>query len=145
MAFGIGIFKTKTETNVGTLWRSAFNFGASFIFTIGQRYKKQSSDTVASWKQIPLFNYIDFQDFKDHIPYDYQIICIENDAQSISIKNFVHPKNCIYLLGAEDNGLSKEILEKYKTHLIIPSKYCLNVAVSGSIVMYDRIIKDRKE
>lgn len=39
--YGIGIYETKEETNVGTLWRSAQNFGADFIFTIGARYKTQ--------------------------------------------------------------------------------------------------------
>ena len=33
--FGIGVYRLKTEANHGTLWRSAFQFGADFIFTIG--------------------------------------------------------------------------------------------------------------
>ena len=33
--FGIGIFNGKTPENLGVLWRSAQNMGASFIFTIG--------------------------------------------------------------------------------------------------------------
>lgn len=37
--FGIGIYHTKNVLNVGTLWRSAHNFGASFIFTVGMRYR----------------------------------------------------------------------------------------------------------
>ena len=36
--FEIGIFHTKTEQNVGTLWRSAFQLGAAGVFTIGKRY-----------------------------------------------------------------------------------------------------------
>ena len=33
--FGIGIQNGKTPENLGVLWRSAQNLGASFIFTIG--------------------------------------------------------------------------------------------------------------
>jgi len=44
--FGIGIQNIKTESNIGTLWRSANILGADFIYTIGKRYKKQSSDTM---------------------------------------------------------------------------------------------------
>lgn len=139
--YGIGVAYPKTEENIGTLWRSASNMGAAFIFTIGMRYKKQPSDTGKAWKQVPLYNYETMQDFWSHIPMDCQIVCIENDEDAYEIKNFVHPKNCIYLLGSEDNGLSREILERYKTHIVIPSKRCLNVAVAGSIVMYDRLIK----
>ena len=50
--FGIGIQNAKTDENIGTLWRSAFIMGASFIFTIGKRYKKQATDTPKSWKNI---------------------------------------------------------------------------------------------
>lgn len=35
--FGIGIYKPKTNTNIGTLWRSVFQLGAAYIFVIGQR------------------------------------------------------------------------------------------------------------
>ena len=44
--FGVGIENTKTHQNIGTLWRSASIMGASFMFTIGKRYKKQASDTM---------------------------------------------------------------------------------------------------
>lgn len=48
--FEIGIFHSKTEQNIGTLWRSAYQLGASGIFTIGKRYKEMSSDTYkTSW------------------------------------------------------------------------------------------------
>ena len=36
--FGIGIENAKSRKNVGNLFRSAMNFNADFIFTIGDRY-----------------------------------------------------------------------------------------------------------
>ena len=54
--FGIGIQNGKTPENLGVLWRSAQNFGASFIFTIGNRYAKQASDTHNAVKSIPYFH-----------------------------------------------------------------------------------------
>ena len=38
--FGIGIVAGKTAGNTGTLWRSAYQLGASFTFTIGARHAK---------------------------------------------------------------------------------------------------------
>lgn len=38
--FGIGIQNGKTPENLGALWRSAQNLGASYIFTNGNRYQK---------------------------------------------------------------------------------------------------------
>ena len=139
--FGIGIENVKTSENVGTLWRSAFIMGASFIFTIGARYKKQASDTTQSWRHIPLYNYQSFTEFYKAIPYDCQLIGIELTDKSIPIKDFNHPERCIYLLGAEDSGLSGEATDKCHKLIILPGTYCMNVSVAGSIVLYDRIQK----
>lgn len=139
--FGIGIQNTKTEINVGTLWRSATIMGASFIFTIGRRYKRQSSDTMASWRHIPLYNYETFDQFYKAIPYDCRLIGIELTAISIKIKDFKHPERCVYLLGAEDSGLTKEAVEKCYSVVQLPGDFCMNVAVAGSIIIYDRINK----
>ena len=69
--YGIGIQDVKSAENVGTLWRSAFIFGASFIFTIGNRYKRQASDTTQAWRHIPLYNYETINDFYKMMPYDF--------------------------------------------------------------------------
>lgn len=142
--FGIGIQNAKTEQNIGTLWRSASIMGASFIFTIGKRYKKQASDTMQSWRHIPLYNYETFEDFYKAMPYDCQLVGVELDAKSVPVEKFIHMERCIYLLGAEDIGLSKEALEKCHSLVQLPGDYCMNVAVAGSIIMYDRIIKYNK-
>lgn len=139
--FGIGIENIKTEQNIGTLWRSASILGASFIFTIGKRYKKQSSDTMKSWKHIPLYNYETFEDFFKCMPYDCKLIGVELDSKSVQVANFKHPERCVYILGAEDHGLTNESMEKCHEFVQLPGEHCMNVSVAGSIIMYDRIIK----
>jgi tRNA G18 (ribose-2'-O)-methylase SpoU len=139
--FGIGIERSKTEANVGTLWRSAYNLGASFIFTIGKRYPKQSSDTTQAWRNIPLLEFIDVEDFRNHVPYDCQIIGVEITDNARSLQTFVHPKRAIYILGPEDGSLSNEAQSICQHIVKFDSRYCLNVAVAGSIVMYDRQTK----
>ena len=140
--FGIGVFNGKNENNIGTLWRSANIMGADFIFTVGKRYKRQCSDTMKTPKHVPLFHYDDWEDFKKHIPYDCPVIAIELDDESVPIKKFVHPERCIYLLGAEDSGIPKYVLDECKSIVQLPGDVCMNVAVAGSIVMYDRINKE---
>ena len=139
--FAIGIQNPKTEENIGTLWRSAYILGAAYIFTIGKRYKKQASDTPKSWKQIPLFNYETFEEFYKNIPYDCRLVGIELTDISTPISEFKHPERCIYLLGAEDSGLSKEAIEKCHELVVLPGDICLNVSVAGSLAIYDRISK----
>ncbi len=143
--FEIGIFHGKHEQNIGTLWRSAYTFGAVGIFTVGRRYKKQSSDTLKTWRQMPLRHYQTYGDFLAYIPYSAQIVCIEMVDQGQSLPEFTHPKRAIYLLGAEDHGLPDHIWQKHFTVAIpTPYPFCLNVATAGSIIMYDRYIKQER-
>ena len=139
--FAIGIENTKTVSNVGTLWRTAHIFGAQYIFTIGRRYKKQASDTLKTWRTIPLFNYESFDKFYKTLPFDCRLTGIEIVDNAIDISIYKHPERCIYLLGAEDYGLSKEALNKCHDIIVLPGNHCLNVSVAGSIVLYDRINK----
>ena len=139
--FGIGIEHTKTVANVGTLWRSAHLLGAGFIFTIGARYKKQASDTMKSWMHVPLYNYVTLEDLYQHLPHDCLLIGVEMDARSIPLHLMGHPERAVYLLGAEDHGLSKAASERCHRLVVLPGERSMNVAVAGSIVMYDRWIR----
>jgi len=142
--FGIGCLNMKTSMNYGTLFRTAQVFGADFIFVIGNRFKPQPSDTMKAWKHIPTFHYEDFDDFNNHRPYDCELIGIELTPFSVPLDLFKHPKNACYLLGAEDNGLTREAIEKCQNIVVLPGERSLNVPVAGSIVLYDRITKLRK-
>ena len=139
--FGIGIQNGKTPENLGVLWRSAQNLGASFIFTIGNRYANQASDTRKAVGAMPYFHYATFEDFYEHLPKGAMLVGVELDNRAVSLESFEHPRRCVYLLGAEDNGLSKKAIEK--SHLLVKftSIESLNVSVAGSIVMYDRQLK----
>jgi tRNA G18 (ribose-2'-O)-methylase SpoU len=139
--FGIGIEAAKNSLNVGGLWRSAYNLGAAFIFTIGHRYKREPADVNKAWRHVPLWTFKNLADFKTHIPRECRIVTVENNGKTIPLPRFVHPERAVYLLGAEDYGLSDEARALCKTAVVIPSKYCLNVATTGSIIMYDRLVK----
>ncbi len=139
---GIGIENFKKDVNVGTLWRSAYNLGASFIFTIGKHYERQSSDTVIAMKHIPLFCYEDVEHFLKSIPADCKIVGIEILDKSLDLTLFNHPERAIYVLENESRGLSPELINKCDYLVKIDSVYCLNVSVAGSIILYDRNLKE---
>lgn len=139
--FGIGIQNGKTPENLGVLWRSAQNMGASYIFTIGNRYAKQACDTHKAVGAMPYFHYESFDDFYKHIPKGAQLVGVELDVKAVPLETFEHPRRCVYLLGAEDHGLSNKAIEK-SLHLVkFDTPQSLNVSVAGSIVMYDRRMK----
>lgn len=136
--FGIGIQNGKTPENLGVLWRSAQNLGASFIFTIGNRYAKQACDTHNAVKSMPYFHYETFDDFFDNLPKGARLVGVELTGEAVDLETFHHPRRCVYLLGAEDHGLSKQAIEKSHFLVKFNSQLSLNVSVAGSIVMYDR-------
>ena len=136
--FGIGIQNGKTPENLGVLWRTAQNLGASYIFTIGNRYAKQACDTHNAVKAMPYFHYATFEDFYNNIPKGARLVGVELDPTAVPLETFHHPRRCVYLLGAEDHGLSKQAIEKSHFLIKFKSQLSLNVSVAGSIVMYDR-------
>ena len=138
---GIGIYSPKIIANLGTLWRSAYCLGASFIYTIGDRYKHQCSDTTRSYKHIPYWRFDDLSDFQKHIPYDCQLVCIEIKDNARDLETFTHPQRAVYMLGQEDGSLPVGILNKAQHIVKFNSKYCLNVSSAGTVVLYDRQAK----
>jgi tRNA (guanosine-2'-O-)-methyltransferase len=138
--FGIGVVGSKSEVNVGTLWRSAHALGAAYVYTAGRRWPAQASDTVKTWRHLPYLEFGSVDDLFDHIPRGAVPVAIETGAD-LDLRSFTHPQQACYLLGAEDHGLPRRVLERCPVRISIPSTACLNVAVAGSIVMYDRLAK----
>lgn len=136
--FEIGIYHTKTVSNIGTLWRSASQLGAAGIFTIGQRYPHQASDTLKTYRHVPMREFLSFDDFIKVRPKGAILVGIEMGGFPLS--TFNHPKQAIYLLGAEDSGLPDSIIPQCNTIVSIESirTASFNVAVAGSLVMYHR-------
>jgi len=139
--FGIGIQNGKTPENLGVLWRSAQNMGASFIFTIGNRYAKQACDTHKAVGAMPYFHYETFDDFFNNLPKGAMLVGVELDKKAVQLETFTHPRRCVYLLGAEDHGMSNTAIEKSHHLVKFKSELSLNVSVAGSIIMYDRQAK----
>lgn len=66
--FGVGVYHPKTEMNIGTLMRTAFLYDAAFVFTVGQRYRHQASDTTKTSTKVPLFHFASIDDLIEHLP-----------------------------------------------------------------------------
>lgn len=141
--FGVAICNSKSEINVGTLWRSSFLYDAAFIATVGRRYQKQSSDTPGTANHVPLMHYRDVDDLVGHLPYSCELIGVELDDRAVPLNRFHYPQRAVYLLGAEDHGLPATVLERCHRIVQIPGvrPWSMNVSVAGSIVMYDRHAK----
>lgn len=138
---GIGIIHGKTGVNTGTLWRSADLFEADFLFTVGARYQKQASDTFKSWRHIPLWNFPTLDAMRAALPFQCLLVGVELDPRAVPLATYQHPERAVYLLGAEDHGLTREALAACHQIVQLPGRMSMNVAVAGSIVLYDRAVK----
>lgn len=139
---GVGIQHPKSGVNIGTLFRSAHAFGANFLFTIGPwRYSRQASDTTNAAGQIPYVHYPDLAAFKALRPVGVPLIGVELADDARDLVRFTHPRSALYLLGAEDHGITPELLQLCQHVVQIPTSYCLNVSAAGTVVLYDRVAK----
>lgn len=138
---GIGVEHGKNAVNLGTLWRSADLFEADFIFTVGRRYTRQASDTLKSYRHIPLFNFETMDDLVKHLPFDCRLVGIELAPSAVPLASFEHPERCVYVLGAEDHGMSKVSMGLCHKLVQLPGRASMNVAACGTVVLYDRHVK----
>ena len=142
--FGIGVYNAKSVENVGTLWRSAYQLGAAFLFTVGTRYRQQPTDTLRTDSRLPLFELDDWSAFVNFAPARAKWVAIEMGGTPLA--EFEHPHNAVYILGSEDAGLPPSILSACHEVVSIPSERysSYNVASAGSIVLYDRLAKKER-
>lgn len=142
---GVGVENPKLKQNVGVVFRSAVALGAAnFLFTTGNRYDpKTHADVIQSNKQIPCFNFKDFNDLMVHRPNNCEIVGVEMVDRAIPLEKFRHPKRAIYLFGGEDCGLSKEAIKKcrYIIKMPSPNNVSMNLSSAASAVLWDRHLK----
>ncbi|MSO93970.1 MAG: TrmH family RNA methyltransferase [Rhodospirillales bacterium] len=139
--FGIGIENATKPMNVGSLFRSAHGFGASFVFALAANYtprKGRSSDTSDTPGHVPFYSFPDVESMV--LPESCALVGVELVADAIELPSFHHPERAAYVLGAERGGLSAKLLARCKFIVKIPTAFSINVGTAGAIVMYDRMI-----
>jgi tRNA G18 (ribose-2'-O)-methylase SpoU len=139
--FGIGVEGISKPMNLGSLLRSAHAFGASFAFTIGAAFDAKAaaqSDTSAAVASMPFHAYDDLAGLQ--LPHGCRLVGVEFRDDAANLPSFTHPGQAAYVLGAERASLSPELVERCDFLVKIPTKFCVNLAIAGSMVMYDRMI-----
>jgi tRNA G18 (ribose-2'-O)-methylase SpoU len=139
--FGIGVEGISKPMNLGSLMRTAHAFGASFVFTIGAAYGRREggrSDTSDAPANVPLYEFASLQDFR--LPVDCALVGIELLDEAADLPSFRHPRACAYVLGPERGSLSPELAARCDHVVKIPTRFCINLALAGALVMYDRTL-----
>jgi tRNA C32,U32 (ribose-2'-O)-methylase TrmJ len=60
--------------------------------------------------------------------------------EAVDLPSFTHPSQAAYVLGAERADLSPALLARCDFLVRIPTRFCINLAIAGSLAMYDRMI-----
>lgn len=138
--FGIGVEGLSKTTNAGNLFRTAHAFGASFLFTIGGTYSRANAfaDTSRAARQLPFYPVTSAADLA--LPSDCALVGIELLEEAVALPSFRHPLRAAYVLGPERGSLSQELRTRCDHLVKIPTRFCINLAVAGAIVLYDRAI-----
>lgn len=137
---GIGLINPKFEHNVGSVMRAAGCYGAAFVVTTGKRYHGSGADTQSQIKRTPLFK-TDRLSLKDFIPHDCVPVAVDLIEGAIPLPGYIHPKRAFYIFGPEDGTLGQSITSWCRDVIYIPTAYCMNLAATVNVVLYDRLAK----
>lgn len=86
---------------------------------------------------MPHYNWASLDDMA--LPGGCKLVGIELLDTAIDLPSFRHPLRAAYVLGPELGSLSEPLLERCDYVVKIPTSFCVNVAMAGAIVMYDRV------
>jgi tRNA G18 (ribose-2'-O)-methylase SpoU len=141
--FAVGAERVSKSLNLGNLMRSAHAFGAAFTFTVGAAYSalEAYADTSRSAQHLPHYDWRTVGDMV--FPRGCVLVGVELLDDAVELPRFHHPARAAYVLGPEKGSLSPELLARCDVTLKIPTRFCVNVAVAGAIVMYDRVVSRR--
>ncbi len=135
--FGIGVEGISKTGNMGSLFRSAHAFGANFTFAVAPDPRVRfETDTSASHRNLPFFRYDSLEDFR--LPTGCSLVGVELIEDAVDLPAFHHPRMAAYVMGPELGSLSPAMLGRCDHVVKIPTSFCINVAIAGAIVMYDR-------
>lgn len=140
--FGIGVEGASKSANIGALLRTAHAFDAAFCFIVGAGFDARAgrhADTADTPQHVPLWRFPDLASLR--LPQRCVLVGVELLDDATDLPSFRHPLNAAYVLGPERSGLSPEVLRQCRHVIRIPTRFALNLAVTGALVLYDRLLQ----
>lgn len=134
----IGLHNPKNRLNVGEVLRAAGCYGVALVAASGVRYHKAKTDTQAAHRHLPL---ISCDDLRQAAPYKAVAVAVDLVPGATSLPEFVHPESAFYVFGPEDGTLGPEVLSWCPLRVMVPTRYCMNLAATVNVVLYDRMAK----
>lgn len=134
----IALDNPKDPKNIGSVLRAAHVFGAALVVLSGRRFARCGTDVTKAWRHIPL---VETDDVFSALPYDCVPIAVDLVSGAQELPRYAHPERAFYVFGAEDATLGARVLDRCRDRVVIPTKFCLNLAATVNVVLYDRMVK----
>lgn len=134
----IGIQEIQKDGNWGGVLRAAHCYNASLV-VVGSKFISEATDTTKAYRHIPVIQ--GQKDLFSAIPFDCTPVAVDLLPDAESIVNFEHPKQAFYIFGSETSTLGKNITDRCKHKIYVPTQYCMNLAATVNVVLYDRTAK----
>jgi len=134
----IGLIRPKNRHNEGGIMRAAHCFGVGLVMMQGARFKQQASNVTRAERHIPTLH---VEDICKSTPYNCEKVAVELVEGARDLRDFVHPERALYIFGPEDSSINPDIVARCQHVVSIPTAFCLNLAATVNVVLYDRLLK----
>lgn len=136
----ITLVRPKTKANVGGALRAAACYGAMQVNLCGARTKwmQMGANTTQSHRFIPTFV---TDDPLSPRPHSCEVVVVELLDGAVPLPEFQHPARALYVFGPEDGTLGRAVTERAQHVIKVPTAFCMNLAATVNVVLYDRIAK----
>ncbi|MBR5939605.1 TrmH family RNA methyltransferase [Candidatus Saccharibacteria bacterium] len=137
----IAIENVEHDFNIGSIVRTANSFNVKKVHIIGKK-KYNRRGAMCTDKYLEIVHHKTLEDFLK-TQENRELVAIENNiprAKELHTKKFA--KNTTLIFGSENNGITKELLEKAEDVRFIESfgsTRSVNVGVAAGIAMYEYI------
>lgn len=138
----IGLHQPKTLPNLGGVLRAAHCYEASLVMYTGNRYQRDPQDVTKAYRHIPLLK---VESLIDSIPFDCVPVAVEIADGAKSLVDYCHPRSAFYIFGPEDGSLGSSIFEHCRDVVYVPTVFCMNLAATVNVVLYDRMAKQYRD
>jgi tRNA G18 (ribose-2'-O)-methylase SpoU len=140
----IAAWNITKEYNVGSLVRTAHAVAAEEVILIGEReWNVEAARTAELYTTITPVPDLEF--FRSYLESQrWNLVAVELDRRSTNLFEAEYPERPCFLLGAELGGVPPELLDEAELVVQIPQwglVPSLNLAVAGSVVLYDYLSK----
>jgi tRNA(Leu) C34 or U34 (ribose-2'-O)-methylase TrmL len=137
----IGLWQPKDRHNVGGIIRAAMCYNAASVAISGDRINgswiKAPANTVAGQRHIPVLR----GELRSLVPYAAVPVAVDLVDDAESLPDFKHPHSAFYVFGPEDGTLGASILDWCPRRVMVPTRFCMNLAATVNVILYDRMAK----